>query len=100
MVGQPVTPMITERSQIYGLCRSGTRGQEYQLWRLKPVRPITHLESADSEFEFPSEAAPQQNHLRKFGREDFHITDTENSLAFNLTATFHRYSFLFRRIFP
>ena len=31
IVGQPVTPMIAERSQIYGLCRSGTHGQEYQI---------------------------------------------------------------------
>jgi hypothetical protein len=35
IVGQPVTPMITERSQIYGLCRAGTRGQEYQIVEVK-----------------------------------------------------------------
>jgi hypothetical protein len=65
------------------------------------VRPITHLESTDSEFEFPSESPTAAEPSPKVRVAKISTLRTQkNSLAFNLSATFHRYTFLFRRIFP
>ena len=34
-VGHPVSPMVAERSQVYGLCLSRTRGQQQQMVEVK-----------------------------------------------------------------
>jgi hypothetical protein len=56
IVGQPVTPMITERSQIYGLCLSGTPGREYQIVEVKAGETQHPLGTRRQRIEFPSES--------------------------------------------